>query len=521
MAIDHARDAGQLPEQRVAPLQPTVIAAYTGPSGGLTAVPHRAQPVTSTDPGINYIDSDDDSEEAAPAADGTSLAARLARLHYPRQRLAGNLTLPTWVPRSPPVPYERWYRIRQGDLARCKAQTLPARRCFSDHRLDDEEEMLQTMMTSLCSTNSDSLPNLGGPAAVGARSAASMDELGPSSLEEFGPVSLDDAVGEAVTPTAEPGSGPGSPAGVSGSEGWTVNGAGAVEGSTSPGRAEDCVTPTNTADAHESSPKREPKSRSQSNGPCESARGDGGVGAGEGSSSRLDDGGLGSSCSNVQGTELESPGRTGSFVSWQGGAEADSGCLTGDQSVLAEAEAGGDGGQGGAVAGPQGSGEARQPAVGRSGDGAGGRTGDGCGRTTAPVHSAADPTTGRPLPEREAFCPPGSPTAPAATSTPIRAAAPAAAPAPAAVSTPPGVRRGKPDGDSSSDADSASDQRADDSCSRLPPYHRYTKSGKMCCTHSSRPSPLHAHTSRRDGLGDRSASILPAACPARPGTAAR
>ncbi|KAF0291171.1 PP2C-like domain-containing protein [Amphibalanus amphitrite] len=73
VAIDHARDAAQLPEQRIGPLQPTVVAAYTGPAGGLTAVPHRAQPVTSSEPGINYIDSDDESEEEPAPADDECL----------------------------------------------------------------------------------------------------------------------------------------------------------------------------------------------------------------------------------------------------------------------------------------------------------------------------------------------------------------------------------------------------------------------------------------------------------------
>ena len=458
------------------------MSAYTGPCGGLTAVPHRAQPVTSSEPGINYIDSDEDSEDSTPA-DGTSLAARLARLHYPRQRLAGNLTLPTWVPLSPPVPYERWYRIRQGDLARCKAQTLPARRCFSDHRLDDEDEMLQTMMTSLCSTNSDSLPNLGGP-AVGGRNAASMDELGPSSLEEFGPVSLDGDVrdlGEVVTPTAEPRSEPGSPTGLRAGQRRTVNGAGSLEGSISPSRVGDCPTPTNTTETQphpqQPFPKLSPSGVPRPNGLCRlDAAGNGRV---ENSASQLEDAGLGSSVGNVHGLTLNSPGRIGSFVSWDRGEEVDSGCVTGDMSGLAEAgdlsaERIGDEGRDRVAAGCEGEVEVRQEAVSCQEKGA-----EVSRRTASPLQSTVDPTSVRPLPAHKAFSSPGSPVAPAATSTPIHTAP---VPVPAATSTPPRPRRREDtEADSGSDADSAAGQQpADSASSRLPPYHRYTKAGKTC-----------------------------------------
>ncbi|XP_037087076.1 PP2C-like domain-containing protein CG9801 [Pollicipes pollicipes] len=69
VAIEHGREAAQLPDLPLAPLQPTVFAAYTGPAGGLTAVAHRPQPVTSHEPGINYIDSDESSADEAPADD--------------------------------------------------------------------------------------------------------------------------------------------------------------------------------------------------------------------------------------------------------------------------------------------------------------------------------------------------------------------------------------------------------------------------------------------------------------------
>ncbi|XP_043247655.1 PP2C-like domain-containing protein CG9801 [Amphibalanus amphitrite] len=461
VAIDHARDAAQLPEQRIGPLQPTVVAAYTGPAGGLTAVPHRAQPVTSSEPGINYIDSDDESEEEPAPADGTSLAARLARLHYPRQRLAGNLTLPTWVPRSPPVPYERWYRIRQGDLARCKAQTLPARRCFSDHRLDEEEELLQTMMTSLCSTNSDSLPNLGGPPAAG-RAAASLDDLGPSSLEEFGPVSVEAATPTAATPVSAPGS-PG------GEDGRTVNGEDAARERSSPtGRSSDeCPTPTNATEELKSSPDRELKDSSQPNG-LPVADEDGGV-AGEGSVSQLD-GGLGSSCSQIPTSELGSPARSASFISFERGSEVDSGCVTGDRSAIdpvqtgsGEVSTGRVGEEGRDTAAPGAPTEtAEQPAD----------SGTAQGGDTAPKGDlpSSGSSAGRPVPERTAFCPSGSPAAPAATSTPIHSAG-----GPAAVSTPPRDRRGEPDG-RSSDSESGPDRPAAEPCgAHLLGYQRYTR----------------------------------------------
>jgi len=65
------RTGQELPCLRLCPLQSETIAAHTGPTGGLLSV-NRGQKshVTSTDPDVSFIDSDDD-EATTTSASGT------------------------------------------------------------------------------------------------------------------------------------------------------------------------------------------------------------------------------------------------------------------------------------------------------------------------------------------------------------------------------------------------------------------------------------------------------------------
>lgn len=63
------RTGQELPCLRLCPLQSDIVSAFTGPDGGLTTV-NRGQRghVTSQDPDVAYIDSDEDNSTTPPKA---------------------------------------------------------------------------------------------------------------------------------------------------------------------------------------------------------------------------------------------------------------------------------------------------------------------------------------------------------------------------------------------------------------------------------------------------------------------
>lgn len=96
------RTGQELPCLRLCPLEVDVIATHTGPDGGLTTV-NRGQRghVTSQDPDVSFIDSEEDppSSTTAASSEPTSSTGESRSFHYFKSinnRLEGLLeTLPT------------------------------------------------------------------------------------------------------------------------------------------------------------------------------------------------------------------------------------------------------------------------------------------------------------------------------------------------------------------------------------------------------------------------------------------